>query len=93
MVLATTNSVTGVIQRSEGCYVLARSHMRAERGAAWLRTVVLLRLNRAPPGCAQLCSPVCLRFCQSICFIQNKMLFYQISVLIIYAPVSRQGLF
>ena len=43
-------------------YVLAKSHLRAERGAAWLRTVVLLRLNGAPPGCAQLCSPVCLRF-------------------------------
>ena len=45
-------------------YVLAKSHMRAERGTAWLRAVVQPGLNGAPPGRAQLCSTVCLRFCQ-----------------------------
>ena len=31
-------------------YVLAKSHMRAERGTAWLRAVVQPGLNRALPG-------------------------------------------
>ena len=38
--------------------------MRAERGTAWLRAVVQPGLNGALPGRAQLCSTVCLRFCQ-----------------------------